>query len=185
MAAFLPPCRNLQTLLRYTVILISHRGPQKLVRATSHTHILRLFHPMKDAGYNPHHDLDLISEETRISYALEDYSRKNNISDEDTGDGDATIARMSYLGPKMRFHSRAPWEEDALQEEDEDFLVNLPFPSKNTIKNIASGFSSPRPSFASSVNRPSEDSSNSQLSTRRSFETVNSQSSLSNPRGGL
>ena len=140
----------------------------------------------KDTGYNSHNDLDLISEETRISYALEDYSRKNDISDEDAGDGDAeTIARMSYLGPKMRFHSRAPWEEDALQEEDEDFLVNLPFPSKNTIKNIASGFSSPRPSFASSVNRPSEDSSNSQLSTKRSFETVNSQSSLSNPRGGL
>ncbi|KAL1748555.1 hypothetical protein HDZ31DRAFT_60290 [Schizophyllum fasciatum] len=37
-------------------------------------------------------------------------------------DSDEPVPRMSYLGPKMRFHSRAPWEMDSetLDEQDEE-----------------------------------------------------------------
>lgn len=87
---------------------------------------------------------------------------------------DEPLNRMSLLGPKMRFHSRAPWELDdgVLQEEEEPeygtILPKKPF-----------GFSSPR----TSTSRPSEESARSQVRSKKSFETASSQ--ISYPRGAL
>lgn len=95
-------------------------------------------------------------------------------------------SRMSYLGPKMRFHSRAPWEMDetALDEDDEEdnhatsgfFLFR-----SDASKTYTAGPSSPRPSQVAS--RPSGESSRSQVPPKRSFETFDSQAS--HPRGAL
>lgn len=103
--------------------------------------------------------------------------------DEDEDEEDAQMARLSYMGPKMRFHSRAPWEMDgdALEEEEEGegedrlhLIAGLPFARPKT-------GSSPRPSFQAS--RASSESSRSHIPPKRSFETINSQ--ISYPLGAL
>lgn len=117
--------------------------------------------------------LDL-SNDRRCSH-IHDSSCSDNLKDEEADEGrEGEIApRMSYLGPKMRFHSRAPWEEDPLEEED--CPANLPVSRKKPQKGISC---SPRPSYASGVSRPSEDS-NPHFPTKRSLETINS---ISHPR---
>lgn len=131
-------------------------------------------------------DLD---DDPRTSYApTESYDDDSNESYEGPADGES-VPRMSYLGPKMRFHSRAPWEEDDLLEEDEPddkghYPPGFPFSRKATPKSVTSGSSSPRPSFsAPSMTRPSVDSSHSRLSEKRSYEAIGSQGSYS--RGPL
>ncbi|KAF9569893.1 hypothetical protein CPC08DRAFT_745725 [Agrocybe pediades] len=104
-------------------------------------------------------------------------------SDDATQEGPDTASRMSYLGPKMRFHSRAPWEMegDALDEECEteegsrSYPPNFPFSRCNTDSRSSTfSSSSPRPSYTAS--RPSGESS---IMPKRSFETVSSQISYS------
>jgi hypothetical protein len=118
-------------------------------------------------------DLDDL-DDPRSSFA---HSEKINIDNTGYEDGDNnSTARMSYLGPKMRFHSRAPWEleDDTLGEEVEPeghrpFQSGFPFRAKST----TSSSSSPRPSYTTS--RPSGESSRSHVPPKRSFETINSQ----------
>jgi len=124
------------------------------------------------------------------------FPRTGDGSDEDEGSDEATqegpgetdsTSRMSYLGPKMRFHSRAPWEmeDDPLDEEDEpedgsrNFPLNYPFGRANgDPQSSVFNTSSPRPSYTAS--RPSGESS---ILPKRSFETVSSQ--ISYPKGAL
>ena len=117
-------------------------------------------------------------------------SEKINIDDASYEDADNnSTTRMSYLGPKMRFHSRAPWEleDDVFEEEDAETeeghrQLHSVFPFRgNGAKSVASASSSPRPSYATS--RPSGESSRSQVPSKRSFETINSQ--VSYQRGGF
>lgn len=122
-------------------------------------------------------DLD---DDPRMSYASSDVYEETTVDDED----DEPMPRMSLLGPKMRFHSRAPWEmeEGLLQEEDEsDYGAPVPHGKESSIKKgFVFGAMSPRPSNAS---RPSGESSRSQGVLKRSFDTTSSQ--ISNPRGAL
>ncbi|KAG5652303.1 hypothetical protein H0H81_005525 [Sphagnurus paluster] len=106
--------------------------------------------------------LDL-SDEPRLSVASDIHPNERQV-DEDTD----TTSRMSYLGPKMRFHSRAPWEieEEVLQEADDED----PVPSSKK----GFSFSSPR---------PSGESSRSKMKSKRSFETTSS--NMSYPQGAL
>lgn len=135
-----------------------------------------------DAQYHaqPTSMLDL-DEDNRSSFARSEGN--------DGGEGEIeTETRMSYLGPKMRFHSRAPWEMegDALEEEDDPDQVSRHFHQGHSFsrssgsKFDSSRSSSPRPSFNS---RPSGESSYSQIPPKRSFETISSQ--MSYPRGAL
>ncbi|GLB36024.1 hypothetical protein LshimejAT787_0303120 [Lyophyllum shimeji] len=114
-------------------------------------------------------DLD---DDPRLSTASDIYNDEDPPADDDSEE-----RRMSYLGPKMRFHSRAPWEmeEDAIEEDDEPEHGSL-FPSSKK----GFGFSSPRSSNAS---RPSMESTRSQTKSKQSFETTTSQ--ISYPRGAL
>ena len=129
-------------------------------------------------------DLD---DDPRSSFAASDTYDDDHTAYED-GDDNEPDTRISYLGPKMRFHSRAPWEmeDGALDEEDEPdensrhFPSGFPFGRSNGSKAIQSGSSSPRPSYAS---RPSGESSRSNVRPKRSFETINSQ--ISYGRGAL
>ncbi|KAH9486615.1 hypothetical protein JR316_0000680 [Psilocybe cubensis] len=126
-------------------------------------------------------------EDSRFSSAL---SGKNDDEQPYAGEEDEveTDTRMSYLGPKMRFHSRAPWEMegDTLEEEDDldqpsrHFQQGHLFGRSSGSKFDSSRSSSPRPSFNS---RPSGESLYSQIPPKRSFETINSQ--MSYPRGAL
>ena len=102
---------------------------------------------------------------------LDDDSRSEKFTIDDTGyeDGDDDPAtRMSYLGPKMRFHSRAPWEleddtfEEEVETEEGHRLFQPVFPFRGNGSKSTSSSSSPRPSYSTS--RPSGES-----------ETVNSQ----------
>lgn len=124
--------------------------------------------------------LDDLDDDSRSSFIP---SEKFNIDDASYDDN--STARMSYLGPKMRFHSRAPWEleDDTLEEEAEQEEGHRPFHSVFPFRgnSASSSSSSPRPSYATS--RPSGDSSRSQIPPKRSFETTNSQ--ISYPRGAL
>ena len=123
-------------------------------------------------------DLDDLDDDQRSSFAP---SEEINIDDSSYEDEDSNFAdRMSYLGPKMRVHSRAPWElEDDTNEEDAEteeghrsFQSVFPFRG-NSVKSVTSSSSSPRPSYTTS--RPSGESSRSQVPPKRSFDTINSQ----------
>jgi hypothetical protein len=118
------------------------------------------------------------------------YDEDDESTQEALGDDESHNSRMSMLGPKMRFHSRAPWEtgEDTLQEEDE---VQEQRPSTSSFRRVRSkastgeaimkglglGTSNLRSSNAS---RPSSESSRSQSKPKRSFE-----STISNSRSAL
>ena len=123
-------------------------------------------------------DLDDLDDDQRSSIAP---SEEINIDDTSYEDEDDNFAgRMSYLGPKMRVHSRAPWElEDDIHEEDAEteeghrsFQSIFPFRG-NGAKSVTSSSSSPRPSYTTS--RRSGESSRSQVTPKHSFETINSQ----------
>lgn len=153
------------------------------------------FSPMHNAPVSPFIDSRHTSPSTSMSGRQSNFDRLNDPAvsmldlDEDQRSsiassayyGDAhqsarnedyeSLPQMSLLGPKMRFHSRAPWEmaEDALREEDEsDFGTFL-----STAKR-GFGFSSPR---TSSNSRPSGESAHSQVNSHKSFETTPSQRS--------
>jgi len=103
-------------------------------------------------------------DDRRSSYAstiMEEAVSTRFIEPED----DTLDTRMSMLGPKMRVHSKAPWEldEDPLEEEDEDDSVSsrgkpspvrsaFGFTTKRSIFGRSSGESSiPKPSFESTL----------------------------------
>lgn len=81
--------------------------------------------------------------------------------------------RMSMLGPKMRFHSPAPWELDVdpIREQDEQDDDTRSFVSRRAkpgfIKSLGLGGSS-------KTSRPSTDSSRSSGREKKSFETTSS-----------
>ncbi|PPQ67066.1 hypothetical protein CVT25_005667 [Psilocybe cyanescens] len=130
-------------------------------------------------------DLD---EDSRSSFAPSESNDDEPLPYDGGGDEIETATRMSYLGPKMRFHSRAPWEMegDTLEEDDEANQVSRHFqPGHSFGRSSGSKFdssrsSSPRLSFNS---RPSGESSSSHIPPKRSFETISSQ--MSYPRGAL
>ncbi|THV07651.1 hypothetical protein K435DRAFT_833501 [Dendrothele bispora CBS 962.96] len=65
-----------------------------------------------------------MDEDRRSSYASTTYDEDDRHSSPETvQEGlDDTMPRMSYLGPKMRFHSKAPWElEDSPFPEEDDY----------------------------------------------------------------
>ena len=144
------------------------------------------YHPSPTFDIESHLDhLDRSSNYTSSILDLDDDqhssfapSEEINIDDTSYEDEDSDFTdRMSYLGPKMRVHSRAPWElEDETHEEDAEdhrpFQSVFPFRG-NGAKSVTSSFSSSRPSNTTS--RPSGESSRSQVPPKRSFDTINSQ----------
>ena len=125
-------------------------------------------------------DIDDLDDDQRSSFAPSEDINNDDASYEDEDNDFAD--RMSYLGPKMRFHSRAPWElddddshkKDAEAEEGRrSFHSVSPFRG-NRAKSVTSSSSSPRPSYTTS--RPSGESSRSQVEPpKRSFDTINIQ----------
>lgn len=132
-------------------------------------------------------DLD---DDTRSSIAFSDAYDDEEVSQEPLDDDDnEPDPRMSLLGPKMRFHSRAPWEldEDSLQEDDEsdnsaNYISQVRHgKSTDTGAKRGLGFASSSP--RSSNSRPSGESSRSQGKSKKSLEPPASQPT--HPRGAL
>ncbi|KZT30685.1 hypothetical protein NEOLEDRAFT_1237898 [Neolentinus lepideus HHB14362 ss-1] len=128
--------------------------------------------------------LDL-EDDPRYSYASQDYSDDDH-SSQHTVDDDDDVSRMSVLGPKMRFHSPAPWElgGDALVEEEEPetsaLSRTLSEPrSEKTRGGIMKGLGLSR---TNSNGRPSIESGRSSGKGKQSFET---NSSYISPGGAL
>ncbi|TDL28588.1 hypothetical protein BD410DRAFT_893572 [Rickenella mellea] len=110
------------------------------------------------------------------------YGDPESFEDADHDDDDEFQPRMSLLGPKVRVHSRAPWEtgDDDIaeeeQEEDESDGLSVFGGGKRRIRGFGFGLSSnPKPNTATS-SRPSIDSSTSKSTakSKKSSETTSS-----------
>lgn len=111
---------------------------------------------------------------------LEDDPQSSNSSgdaleDDDVpaDEADDNVSRLSTYGPKMRFHSRAPWESG----EDEDSELDEPEPmsSKRIKKRKPEKADPPKKSWslprASGDTRPSIDSVRSQAKSKQSLDS--------------
>ncbi|KAF8213191.1 hypothetical protein K438DRAFT_1956600 [Mycena galopus ATCC 62051] len=111
----------------------------------------------------------------------------------DADQDDHDDSRLSLLGPKMRFHGKAPWEMDAdtLDEEDDESDDRSTRGRDGIRKGLASFRSSSRSTTASAT-RPSGESSRSSnqpkpkrsFETNRSFEAIASSANSPYSRGG-
>ncbi|KAG6878636.1 hypothetical protein C0993_001159 [Termitomyces sp. T159_Od127] len=118
-------------------------------------------------------DLD---DDSRLSVASDVYDDEQPPPDSNDISHDSSSHRLSYLGPNLRFHSRAPWEIDDTTSDNNECSSGFLSSSKK-----AFGFSnSPR---TSDSYRPSGESTRSQAKSKQSFETTLSQ--ISYPRGAL
>lgn len=107
----------------------------------------------------------------------------NDDTENDDEDNDSSH-RISVQGPKIRFHSRAPWEtgEDAIDENDSDHsAMSTAFGRK--VKNKTAKADLMRHFGKSSSARPSAESTRSQAPSNGSFEIITGNHSSS--RGAL
>jgi hypothetical protein len=172
--------------------------PFETSQTASHTGHDKLF----SSSRSPVSDRDLLNDpsastldfgdDPRASFCSKDsYDDENHLVDPE--DDDSTT-RMSLLGPKMRFHSRAPWEldDDTLLEEEESdnsasyisstFGGRLTPGMSSVAGGIRKGFGLGYPnSRSSNASRPSGESTRSQGKSKGSFESTSSQGS--NPYG--
>ena len=104
------------------------------------------------------------------------YSSGDALGEDDAPADEATdnVSRLSTYGPKMRFHSRAPWEsggEDNESEQDEP----VPMSTKRTKKGKPEKSDAPKKSWtlprASGDTRPSIDSVRSQAKSKQSIDS--------------
>ncbi|KAG2056944.1 hypothetical protein BDR06DRAFT_952006 [Suillus hirtellus] len=103
---------------------------------------------------------------------------------ENDDEDDDSSHRISVQGPKIRFHSRAPWEtgEDTIDENDSDHsAMSTAFGKK--VKSKATKADLMRHFGKSSSARPSAESTRSQLQSNGSFEII--AGNHSNSRGAL
>ncbi|KAK7059085.1 hypothetical protein VNI00_001709 [Paramarasmius palmivorus] len=103
---------------------------------------------------------------------------------EDDDEDDQSIPRMSYLGPKMRYHSRAPWEAgEALEEAEEESTVNenhsVLSSSTNRVKAGLTRHFGFGGSKSNGTGRSSEESNGSQKASKLSFDSTSSHVSYS------
>lgn len=143
------------------------RSPHKSPATSSHD----------DHLHDPDSVLDL-GDDSRVSNASTNFYEddQRSVDNNDDDDDDEPMPRMSVLGPKMRFHSRAPWELDGDQLLEEEPELN---PLTSSSKK---GFVFPG-QRSTSASRPSGDTVYSQDKPKKSFDTVSSR--MSYPRGAL
>ncbi|KAJ7654963.1 hypothetical protein DFH06DRAFT_1132935 [Mycena polygramma] len=157
-------------ILSDTRSLNSYHSPMSSPAPEARSRLNELAHSMLDLEDDPNSDSD-----------SDDDDDAQPTIDADHDDPDDT--RMSLLGPKMRFHGKAPWEMDsaALEEEDEPELDTR---GRDGIRSLGRSFrSSSRGTTASS--RPSGESSRSnQAKPKRSFDTTLSSPNSPYGRGG-
>ncbi|KAF5374824.1 hypothetical protein D9758_000407 [Tetrapyrgos nigripes] len=121
-----------------------------------------------------------MDEDPRASYASTSYDEdddRNTIETIQEG-VESTTSRISYLGPKMRFHSKAPWElqDSPFPEEEEDWESSADQRSVMTSALQSIGIKPRRLVFGSSKpgneGRRSGESSRSGGTEKTSFDSV-------------
>ncbi|KAI0639718.1 hypothetical protein C8Q77DRAFT_1045433 [Trametes polyzona] len=134
----------------------------------------RLYSPSLSEPRSPISDRERLNIPTASSLDLEDdprssadYSSMHNGDDSSPEeDGEEEVPRISMYGPKMRFHSPAPWEED----ETDISRDSLDEPSKRSKKKGDAGKKGWSLSRSTGESRPSNDSARSSR-PKQSFET--------------
>lgn len=120
----------------------------------------------------------LILDDSSISSRADSEVYCDSDNDIDPQDGeeaeDDGVPRMSYLGPKMRFHSPAPWEaeEETVPEQDEPDDDTRSFISRRG-RNWTKGFGLGS-SKLGAASRPSGESTRSSGKEKKSSETSSS-----------
>ncbi|KAG6888838.1 hypothetical protein C0992_007396 [Termitomyces sp. T32_za158] len=154
----------------HTVLISKAFGYQLQFPTTStYSQSVRSYHERLDDPCVSMLDLD---DDPRLSVASDVYDDEQAHTDSSHDD---SSHRLSYIGPNLRFHSRAPWETDDATFDDGYSSGFFSSPKK------AFGFSnSPR---TSDSYRPSGESTRSQAKSKQSFETTSSR--ISYPRGAL
>ncbi|KAI0375317.1 hypothetical protein BV20DRAFT_1032565 [Pilatotrama ljubarskyi] len=135
----------------------------------------QMYSPSLAEPRSPISDRERLNIPTASSLDLEDdprssaeYSSMHDGEDSSPDDeGDEEVPRISMYGPKMRFHSPAPWEEEG---EDELPRDSLDEPSKRSKKKGDAGKKGWGLSKPSSESRPSNESARSGRG-KQSFET--------------
>ncbi|KAI0673447.1 hypothetical protein C8Q78DRAFT_968742 [Trametes maxima] len=137
----------------------------------------RLHSPMLSEPRSPITDRERLNIPTASSLDLEDDPRSSNeysVRDGDPGspdeDGDEEIPRISMYGPKMRFHSPAPWEEEDEEDLPRESVDELSKRSKKKGEASRKGWGLSR---GTGEPRPSNDSTRSGR-PKQSFETSSS-----------
>ena len=119
--------------------------------------------------FHPHDSVSDLDEHSQMPFDDDQLSASDH-------DPDPALPRMS-LGPKMRFHSRAPWElDDGVLPEEGDPEYPRPF---SALKKGLTFSITKSPESG----RASGESYRSQAKSKCSFETTSSQ--VSYPRGAL
>lgn len=117
-----------------------------------------------------------MDDEPRSSYSSNDYDEQDfDEGDQSTieqprDDEDSEPPRMSLLGPKMRFHSKAPWEDNSPHEEEDESEDDADV--RSVMSRNKSG-----PSRFRFGSKSSRDSSGSRRMAKKSFDTTSSQTS--------
>ncbi|KAH9947910.1 hypothetical protein B0H21DRAFT_690921 [Amylocystis lapponica] len=174
----------------------AHFSPRPLDRPQLDTN-LRSFHlpPSPQYHHPPSEPRSPMSDRERLNFPnassldLDDDPRSSNEFSVSNDDDDLSpndeeeeeeLPRVSVYGPKMRFHSRAPWElEDDIGEQEEPDSSGSKRSRNNKGDAGKKGWGLPK---GISEKRPSTDSSRSQGKGKQSFDTM---SSFSNNGGAL
>ncbi|KAF9270081.1 hypothetical protein L218DRAFT_952272 [Marasmius fiardii PR-910] len=144
--------------------------------------------PLPNSGFSTLNDLAVsmldMDDDRRSSFHSDVYKSANTSLDQVSDfEDDANVEdpRMSYLGPKMRYHSKAPWEVDiALKEEEEEYATaeNHSVLSSSTTR-LKSGLVRHFPFGGVKSSRSSEESTTSRNQAKVSLDSTSSQSSNS------
>ncbi|KAJ4485983.1 hypothetical protein J3R30DRAFT_1434413 [Lentinula aciculospora] len=126
-----------------------------------------------------------MDDEPRSSYSsneFDDIDGGDQSTVEQEDDDELAIPRMSLLGPKMRVHSKAPWElEDSPVQQDEESEDDMD--SHSIMSSSTRNKSGPARHFRFGGSKPgnngrsSRDSSRSRRMAKKSFDTTSSQTS--------
>lgn len=129
-----------------------------------------------------------MDDEPRSSYSSNEYDDmdggdQSTVEQHQEEEDELAMPRLSLLGPKMRFHSKAPWELDdsVLQqdEESEDDMDSHSVMSSATRNKggAARHFRFGGPKLGNNNGRSSRESSRSRRVAKKSFDTTSSQTS--------
>ncbi|KAJ7596928.1 hypothetical protein C8J56DRAFT_301491 [Mycena floridula] len=98
----------------------------------------------QDQGRNHLNDLavSMLEQDSELQHHSDD-EEEDEEEDDDAhvlhDDNDQPLPRMSLLGPKMRFHTKAPWLEDTVPEDDESEIMPFPRPLRPSNDSRPSG----------------------------------------------
>ncbi|KAG7099066.1 hypothetical protein E1B28_000941 [Marasmius oreades] len=149
---------------------------------------VHLHSPLPSSGFGTLNDLAVsmldMDDDRRSSFHSGVYEPANTSLDQESDpedDPDVEDSRMSYLGPKMRYHTKAPWEVGAAlkeEEEEENTTESQAYLTSSTNR-FKTGIVRHLPFGGVKSGRSSEESTTSRKQVKVSLDSSSSQSSHS------